>query len=198
MTAVREFRVRPETATALDEFREAYNDLGYFSRYGLDATLGVDEPDWWQRNLPSWISSGTSRVGCGSYIGMLTEAAGVMANSEVMAYWGVDRQMPIANLTGWPPVSTGLPRGVLNALTVYGTVHNILLAAFNKFASQAPQWGQAPCRQMKFIDPGLMAKWIDSQNENTHWTKETYKDRGVDIRYDVPEKSNLDSWRREP
>jgi len=50
---------------------------------------------------------------------------------------------------------------------------------------------------MKFCDPGLMADWIDVQNESTPWPSDglEYKERGVDVRYDVPEPQNLNGWR---
>ena len=50
-----------------------------------------------------------------------------------------------------------------------------------------------------FFDPGKMADWIDGKNQSTHWKLNGlgYRDRGVDVRYDVPEPDPqpLDYWK---
>ena len=79
-------------------------------------------------------------------------------------------------------------------------LRNLRMASINGW--EWPRWilGETayPPRQLKFVDPGKMMKWIDNANENsTHWEQDGYKDRGVDVRYDVPESGNLDEWRRE-
>jgi len=58
--------------------------------------------------------------------------------------------------------------------------------------------GDAPRRPLKLVDPYRMADWIDARNQSTPWQIEgsQYKDRGVTIKYDAPEPSNLNQWRR--
>ena len=52
-------------------------------------------------------------------------------------------------------------------------------------------------RPLKFCDPGRMAKWIDEQNQSTRWKPERfqYKDRGVAVRYYVPNEGDLNQWK---
>ena len=198
MIAEREMRVRPETAGYLLAFRNAQSDLGLFQGYGLDATLGTNTPSWLQRNSPEWLSwawQSSSRIGCGSYVGMLTEASGLLTAEDIAGDWSVSRGMPIAVLTNLPTYL------VSEELITLFTGNNLIQDARDGFVAQDPQWDAAGARALKFCDPGMMMEWIDSANDATatwSWQGDgcDYKDRGVSVRYDVPEQSSDDDWRR--
>jgi hypothetical protein len=198
MIAEREFRIRPESAGSLLAFRSAYADLGLFQGYGLDATLGTNTPSWWQRNTPDWLSwtwQSSSRVGCGSYVGILTEASGILTAGEVSNQWSVVHGMPIVVLTNLP---TYLISEELITL-LYG--NSLIQDARDGFVSQNPQWNTEGSRSLQFCDPGKMMQWIDATNAATtvwSWQQDgcEYKDRGVSVRYDAPPESHVDDWRR--
>ena len=165
---------------------------GLFQGYGLDATLGVSTPSWFQRNSPSWLSwlwSSSSRIGCGSYVGMLTEAAGVLSSNDCAQGWSVDRYMPIVSLDA-------LPSTFAQACAQYGLAGMTALASTN-FAAKAETaaWGSdgtSPYRQLKFCDPGKMMQWIDAQNAATMWDTQA----GVTNQYNATPWSELTEWRR--
>ena len=54
-------------------------------------------------------------------------------------------------------------------------------------------------RVLAFFDPAYMMSRVDAQNEATHWKLDdiNYKDRGTEVRYDVPEPdpNPLDYWK---
>ena len=199
MVAEREMRIRPETAGNLLAFRSAQVQLHLFDGYGLDATLGTNTPSWLQPNSSAWsnwVWNSSSRVGCGSYIGMLTEASGLLTANEVASQWGVVHEMPIVVLTN---MQTYL---AVEALITLSSWNGIIKDACECFVAQNPQWNPSTNgASLRFCDPGLMMQWIDSQNNNTttwsyHDLDCNYKDRGVTIRYDVPTASNDNDWRR--
>ncbi len=198
MIAEREFRIRPETAGNLLDFRSANTNLGLFKGYGLDATLGTNTPSWWQRNTPDWLSwtwESSSRIGCGSYIGMLTEASGLLLEGEVSNAWSVVHSMPIVVLTNLPTYL------ISEELITLFAAHSLIQDARNGFVAQNPQWDTPGGRSLRFCDPGKMMEWIDATNTATttwSWQQDgcNYKDRGVSVRHDVPPKSHVDDWRR--
>ena len=199
MVAEREMRIRPETANNLMDFRYAQQTLHLYDGYGLDATLGSNAPSWFQQNSPSWASwlwQDSSRVGCGSYVGILTEASGLLTASEVSSQWSIVHNMPLVVLTNMPTYLVS--EELMDLFTGDGLIQN----ACDGIVAQNPQWDPATnCASLKFCDPGVMMKWIDSENNaSTAWTWQgsgcNYKDRGVSVRYDQPPKSNDDDWRR--
>ncbi len=184
MLAVREFRLHPDMCRALT----AYKGYHPFGGYGLDTTLRT---------------SSDSRVGCGSYVGLLTQYAGVTN----VAPWVFDRQMPVVPLDDvW---ITWVGSGGAYAAYMCGA-GGLLRAIFEDMGQEAMQtvnvapgtaaWGSGGnTRSLRFCDPGWMMDWIDVQNAlTTQWPQGGYKDRGVTVRYDVPPTSNLQEWRNRP
>ena len=116
--------------------------------------------------------------------------------SEVSSQWSVVHNMPLVVLTNMPTYLVS--EELIDLFTGDGLIQN----ACDGFVAQNPQWDPATnCASLKFCDPGVMMKWIDSENNaSTAWTWQgsgcNYKDRGVSVRYDQPPKSNDDDWRR--
>jgi len=165
MLAVYEYRTRVETAELLWSYRTGHP----FRAYGLDTTLGV-------------APSPRSRVGCGSYVAILTERAGLPT-----AGWVVQQDMPIVRLATLP--STWLGLWDMDAL---------LQKASDEFCDhglhpETSAWGMgSSVRNLRFVDPGSIMDWCDAATQATPWSK----DRCVGVRYDVPPASDLSSWRR--
>jgi hypothetical protein len=186
--AVHEFRIRPETIQTINNYRAVEHPFG---GYGLDTTL----------NNPS----GDSCVGCGSYIGILTERGG-LASASTVAGWGIDRDMPVVplfNLTytwigsgaNYLAYLTGSGRGLRRELRLLRDQADVNLNAAHELGSWTD--GSGTRQSLKFCDPYLMADWVDALNNTTHWQQDglQYKDRGVTIRYDTPQPSGLETWR---
>jgi len=190
--AVHEFRMRPETAKAIHDYRATYRSSGYFKGYGLDTVLKGRRD---------------SRVGCGTYVAILMERAGLIATNKVIELWGKDVQMPVVPL---PSVSVGLGEARRNHRLYRDGNNEEIIKMIAKIQEQAmgdvdqtpgvDSWtGGVTRKSLKFCDPALMAPWIDVQNARSHWNApwRQYKDRGVTVIYNVPEQSNLDQWKRE-
>ena len=168
MLAVAEIRVRPETGLMLDDYaNKAHN----FRGYGLDVTI----------NKPA-------RAGCGSYVGLLTQYAGLGNNTG----WRVDKLMPVVLLISFPLSWAG----VLWASIWDG--NSVIDDALDEFCDNArhPEtagWGIGQtATALKFFDPSLMMDWIDEANGATGWSEEI----GATPHYDATTVDNLNEWRR--
>ena len=195
LLAVREFRVMPETADTIHHFRTSEYS---FAGYGLDVVLK---------------GAGDSRSGCGSYIGLMTQRAGLVSPWDANVDWIVIGDAPVV------PVGINATRLIANLGTAYGwytapqwlrdnapmkscmdRVGGRIMSVWNAIpetASWIPQ-GNLEWRQLRFFEPGKIADWIDRENASTPWQLQGlhYKDRGVDVRYDVPPVQDLNEWRQ--
>ncbi|MCL1920380.1 MAG: hypothetical protein FWG50_04765 [Kiritimatiellaeota bacterium] len=203
LLAVREFRIRPETAQTIHDFRRLGNPqgdpMGYpFGGYGLDVVLN---------------GAGNSRSGCGSYVGLMTQRAGLVSPWDANVGWVIAGDAPVV------PVRLNATRLIARLGTAYGLytaaswlsdnkpmkdsldwVGDRVMSAWNA-VPEATSWipqGNLEWRQLRFFEPGKMADWIDRENASTPWQQQGlhYKDRGVDVRYDAPPAQELDEWRQ--
>ena len=121
----------------------AYRDnIHDFTKYGLDTT----------------ISTPSNRCGCATFIGLLTQYAGLPGYSE----WTVDVMMPVVPLTN-------MPDSVIDVLWD-GRV-KIINDAVAEFCDpllhpETAAWGGSGSKSLKFDDPAKLAVWIDNQNNS--------------------------------
>ena len=180
MLAVREFRILPQTAALLNEYRMTHP----FSGYGLDSTLRT---------------STDSRVGCGSYIGWLTEYAGVTD----IAPWTQDLMMPVIDMDlditytdVWLAARYGSYLLGWNAYYWSG-LDALQQQAMPSFMDhdEAWEWGAVPeippYRELKFCDPTKIMVWVDGENASTPHDKES----GVTVMYNETVEDDLNEWR---
>jgi len=184
MVAVREFRLRPETVRLLSDYRSR---LHPFKGYGLDVALKT---------------SSDSRIGCGSYVGLLTEYSNVCD----IAPWVRNLNMPVVNIDGSVHYNWIM---LVNAFVPYtygsnGQLHDFFatlegetMPAFTADPASA-HWGASPAttpyRNLMFCDPELMMDWVDAANAATAWDAE----RGVTVKWNATNPNSLTEWRSRP
>ncbi|MCL1857476.1 MAG: hypothetical protein FWF84_07565 [Kiritimatiellaeota bacterium] len=191
MVAAHEFRIRPETAQALHDYRNSHP----FNGYGLDVTLnGVND----------------SCVGCGSYIGLLTEASGLLTPSQVHTAWVYENMaFPVIRLPTVAQKNNSTLQQQLELASVFDAYSNsnsipliekmleIHADALADISAALANPSTLRYRPLKFCDPSKMMDWVDDKNSSTPWQQGNlqYKDRGVTVEYGVPAPSPLDAWR---
>jgi len=206
--AVREFRVCPETDRLLREYVDSVHD---FRGYGLDVIADRTTP----QDPLSVI--GKARCGCGSFVGLLCQYAGVCDNMP----WRVDH--PMAELA-LPPISTtwlteaqlgeiieleyhngirGSLKAFLTDIQTHVTTYLDQINATTVPPNALKQWdvtpstGEFKLRKMMYSDPGKYSDWIDDTNAATSvWSVYPgYKDRGVTVLYQKTERGDIGEWK---
>lgn len=162
-----ELRVLPRTMAHLLSYRETIHD---FTKYGLDTT----------------ITTPSNRCGCATYIGLLTQYAGLSGYSD----WTVDERMPVVPLTTIPDTLLGI---------LWKGRVDIINKAVSEFCATnvTSAWGGESARSLKFDDPALLAEWIDTQNSTAPVNGNNRSHQKVFLLNEVPAKDNLDDWKRE-
>lgn len=174
MLAVAEFRTPPEITDRLIMFS---SNIHNYSRYALDSTT--------LKNV--------YRAGCATYIGMLTQYAGLV---DVEKEWVTEKMMPLVVLDTIPVTWIGIP--------FVGRLPGVYQMAADEFCDNerhphTANWGVAgdatgKYRSLKFVDPYTVSDWSDRINAPKPHRLD--KARSVIIRYDVPNLDDLKSWER--
>ena len=214
LIAVREFRLMPQVAANLDHYRAKIHP---FAGYGLDTVL-VGDAD---ASLESLQQSQNSCAGCGTYVALLTQYAGVTNTTT----WTKNLAMPIIPLINTTVTWTALESaeiqysmsssnrldGALNDL--FNTLVTQGSASFSNQYGTVTDWGPVPpsgtfwaqfvgtntiwAKRLHFADPALIADWIDQANASTQWRNQqtNSKEWGVTVNFDVHSVSDMHEWR---